>query len=113
MLIFGIGSPRLSVSSKTEIASENGWRFYFMGLNGSLICRRDEVYKGGVLVFHALRLKVGEEVFFKILRTYLARYQGGSAGTDELIGLAEEISGQDLQEFFRLLAVGQQATRDA
>jgi aminopeptidase N len=45
-------------------------------------------------------LKVGEDAFFKILRTYLNRYQGSFAGTDEFIGLAEETSGQDLQEFF-------------
>ena len=61
---------------------------------------RDEVYKGGALVFHALRLRVGEEAFFKILRTYLERYRDSSAGTDEFIALSEEISGQDLTEFF-------------
>lgn len=61
---------------------------------------RNEVYKGGALVFHALRLKVGEEAFFKILLTYLDRYHGGYAGTDEFIALSEEVSGQELQEFF-------------
>ncbi len=64
------------------------------------ILYREEVYKGGALVFHALRLKVGEETFFKILRTYLDRFQGSYAGTDEFITLSEEISGQDLKEFF-------------
>jgi aminopeptidase N len=61
---------------------------------------RDEVYTGGALVFHALRLKVGEEAFFKIIRTYLDRYRGSYAGTDEFIAIAEEISGQNLQESF-------------
>jgi len=60
----------------------------------------DEVYKGGALVFHALRLQVGDDAFFQIMRTYLDRYRGSSAGTDEFIVIAEEISGQDLQEFF-------------
>jgi len=61
---------------------------------------RNEVYRGGALVYHALRLQVGDDAFFKIIRTYLDRYGGGYAGTDEFIAIAEEISGQNLQEFF-------------
>jgi aminopeptidase N len=59
-----------------------------------------ESYTGGALVFHALHLQVGDEAFFNILRTYVERYRGGNAGTDEFIALAEEISGRDLQSFF-------------
>jgi aminopeptidase N len=59
-----------------------------------------EVYIGGAQVFHALRLQVGDETFFKILRTYLERYRYGNAGTDEFIAVAEEISGQELSAFF-------------
>ena len=61
---------------------------------------RGEVYLGGALVYHALRLKVGEEAFARIIRTYLERYRYGNAGTDEFIALAQEISGQDLKSFF-------------
>jgi aminopeptidase N len=59
-----------------------------------------ESYVGGALVIHALRLQVGDEVFFKILRTYLERYRYGNAGTEELIAVAEEVSGQKLSAFF-------------
>lgn len=59
-----------------------------------------EIYVGGAKVFHALRLQVGDEAFFKILRTYLERYRYGNAGTDEFIAIAEEISGQELSSFF-------------
>jgi aminopeptidase N len=59
-----------------------------------------DVYIGGALVFHALRVKVGEEMFFRIIRAYLDQYRGGSAGTDEFIAVAEEMSGQELSEFF-------------
>jgi aminopeptidase N len=61
---------------------------------------RFESYGGGALVFHALRLKVGEEDFFKILKTYLERFKNANAGTDEFIAVAEEVSGQDLRAFF-------------
>lgn len=60
----------------------------------------DEVYLGGAQVFHALRLKVGDPLFFKILRTYLERYRFGNLGTDGFIALAEEVSGQELSAFF-------------
>ena len=59
-----------------------------------------EVYLGGAQVFHALRLQVGEEAFFNILRTYHERYRYGNAGTDDFIALAEEISEQELSPFF-------------
>ncbi|HEY5984691.1 MAG TPA: M1 family metallopeptidase [Anaerolineales bacterium] len=59
-----------------------------------------ESYDGGALVFHALRLQVGDENFFKILRTFLDRYRYGNAGTDEFMAVATEISGQDLASFF-------------
>jgi aminopeptidase N len=59
-----------------------------------------ESYVGGALVIHALRLKVGDETFFKILRTYLDRYKYGNAGTEDFIAVAEEVSGQDLASFF-------------
>jgi aminopeptidase N len=58
------------------------------------------VYLRGALTLHALRLKVGDEAFFTILKTYYTRYQGGNATTADFVGVAEEISGQDLQAFF-------------
>jgi aminopeptidase N len=60
----------------------------------------DATYEGGALVFHALRLQVGDEAFFEILRTYHARFGDGSASTQDFISVAEEISGQELAEFF-------------
>jgi aminopeptidase N len=59
-----------------------------------------ETYLGGALVFHALRLEVGDEAFFDILRTFHSRYQDSHAGTDEFMAVAEEVSGQELQAAF-------------
>jgi aminopeptidase N len=58
------------------------------------------VYVRGGLTLHALRLEVGDEVFFEILRTYYDRYKGGNAYTGDFIGVAEEVSGEDLSAFF-------------
>jgi aminopeptidase N len=61
---------------------------------------RREVYDGGAFVFHALRREIGDEPFFKILRTYLERYKGSSASTDDFIAVAQEVSGRDLRAQF-------------
>jgi len=58
------------------------------------------VYEGGAMVLHALRLQVGDDAFFKILRTYAERYRFGNASTEDFIALAEEVSEQDLEDFF-------------
>ncbi len=58
------------------------------------------VYTRGAWTLHALRLTVGDEVFFTILRTYYQRYQNSNASTADFIAVAEEVSGQDLRDFF-------------
>ena len=60
----------------------------------------DTIYDRGALTFHALRLRVGDDVFFQILRTYTERFRYGNASTADFIAVAEEVSGQDLGEFF-------------
>ena len=58
------------------------------------------VYDRGALTFHALRLYVGDEAFFQILRTYTARFRHGNADTADFIAIAEAVSGEDLGDFF-------------
>ncbi|NDJ78724.1 MAG: M1 family metallopeptidase [Chloroflexi bacterium] len=58
------------------------------------------VYTRGALVLHALRERVGDDAFFEIVQTYYARYEYGNATIPDFIAVAEEISGQDLGEFF-------------
>lgn len=58
------------------------------------------VYQGGAVVLHALRLQIGDDAFFDTLRTYLERYRYGNASTGDFVAVAEEVSGQDLGDFF-------------
>jgi aminopeptidase N len=60
-----------------------------------------EVYDRGALTLHALRLKVGDPAFFRILQEFYSHYRNGNAVTADFIALAEEISGQDLDGFFQ------------
>lgn len=59
-----------------------------------------QVYLRGGLALHALRLEVGDDVFFEILQTWNVRFAGGNATTDDFQALSEELSGADLDEFF-------------
>jgi aminopeptidase N len=58
------------------------------------------VYERGALTLHALRLRVGDEAFFAILRAWPERFHNGNAATPDFIALAEEISGEELSPFF-------------
>ena len=58
------------------------------------------VYRRGGLTLHALRRKVGDDRFFQILRTWNTRFGGGSASTADFVALSEELSGEELGDFF-------------
>ena len=57
------------------------------------------VYERGAWVLHALRLRIGDELFREFLRAYYARFRGGVVTTADFIATASEVSGQDLTEF--------------
>jgi aminopeptidase N len=60
------------------------------------------IYDRGAATLHALRVEVGDEAFFEIARAWVERFGGGTASTADFIALSEEISGQDLENFFEV-----------
>lgn len=54
------------------------------------------VYEGGARALHALRLQVGDDDFFALLRRWFADNRGRSVTTEDFVALAEEITGEDL-----------------
>ncbi len=58
------------------------------------------VYLRAGLTWHALRLEIGDKVFFEFLHTYFDRFKGGNVRTRDVIGVAEEVSGKNLDSFF-------------
>jgi aminopeptidase N len=60
----------------------------------------DAVYQRGGLALHALRRTIGDDAFFTVLQRWVADNGGGNATTDDFIALAEEVSGEDLGDFF-------------
>jgi aminopeptidase N len=53
----------------------------------------DRVYKRGALLLHALRLTLGDDAFFGLLRTWLERHRHGSVERADLTSLVEEVGG--------------------
>jgi aminopeptidase N len=58
------------------------------------------VYAKAALFFDALRQEVGAEIYDAILREYLDRYRWRIATPDNLLRVAESVSGQDLDGLY-------------
>ena len=58
------------------------------------------VYLRGGMTLQALREQVGDDDFFEILRTWIDEHRGGTASTEDFIALAEEVSGDELDDLF-------------
>ncbi|MFQ5966865.1 MAG: M1 family metallopeptidase [Acidimicrobiia bacterium] len=59
------------------------------------------VYVWGGFTLVALRDEVGDEVFFDILRTWVERYGGSNATTDDFLALVEEKGGAEARDLVR------------
>ncbi|QJY44984.1 M1 family metallopeptidase [Pseudonocardia broussonetiae] len=60
----------------------------------------EAVYVRGAMTLQALRTTVGDEAFFRILPEWTARRSGQNVRTAEFVALAEEVSGQQLDDLF-------------
>ncbi|HQH47732.1 MAG TPA: M1 family aminopeptidase [Candidatus Syntrophosphaera thermopropionivorans] len=58
-------------------------------------------YEKAASVLHMLRLKIGDANFFSLLQNWYNTYCYGNAITSEFQAMAEQISGQDLDQFFQ------------
>ncbi|HEY0521462.1 MAG TPA: M1 family metallopeptidase [Ilumatobacteraceae bacterium] len=57
-------------------------------------------YEGGAVVLHALRKTIGDDLFFTLLRRWVADNKGSSRTTEDFVALANRVSGMDLTKFF-------------
>lgn len=61
----------------------------------------DRVYKRGALALHALRLAIGDDAFFGLLRAWVAEYDGRSVTTEEFLDFASAQTGRDAHALLR------------
>jgi aminopeptidase N len=91
-------------SMERDIATERD-EYATAGLNApgvppSFDLFNGSVYRVGAMTLHALRLTVGDDAFFEILRTYTATFADGSVTTADFIAVAESVARVDLDGLF-------------
>lgn len=52
------------------------------------------VYDRGAVALHVLRKQLGDDLFFRTVRTYVRRYQHKTASTEDFLRIARMVSGQ-------------------
>lgn len=60
----------------------------------------NNVYSKGACVLHMLRQRLGDEIFWKGMRSYIDKNRFNQAETDDFRNAMEEASGQSLERFF-------------
>jgi aminopeptidase N len=60
------------------------------------------VYYRGAMTLAALRARIGSPDFFRLLRTWVTRHRYGNVTTAQFEALAQRVSGQQLDGFFRV-----------
>lgn len=57
-------------------------------------------YDRGAMTLHALRGKIGDAAFFRLLKEWAAKHRYGNASTADFVREAQKVSGMDLRSFF-------------
>jgi len=60
------------------------------------------VYLRGAMTFQALRNRIGEDDFWALLRRWVSERRDGHGTRGGFVAMAEEVSGEELDEFFRV-----------
>ena len=59
-------------------------------------------YDRGAAALQALRVKIGDEAFFTVLRRWATENADSNVSTADLVALAEQVSGTELDSFFQV-----------
>jgi aminopeptidase N len=65
------------------------------------------VYGKGPLFFHEMRRLVGDATFQEILETYSDQYRYGIAYPQDLLAVAEQVSGTELDSLYERWILGE------
>lgn len=85
---------------KTPASDDSFWNPPPGNPGGAADLFDDSVYSRGAMTLQALREKVGDAVFFAIMRTWAQDHRFGNVTTPQFIAFAERLSGMDLKHFF-------------
>jgi aminopeptidase N len=94
------GGPTAAEAFDATFASFDGWDPAPAALPGPEELFNGTVYDRGAMTLQALREKIGDQDFFKLLRRWYKRNRYGNVTTAQFIATAERVSGQQLDAFF-------------
>jgi aminopeptidase N len=81
-------------------AKNPGYRIIHDNLKDMSQVTSSQTYQKGSWILHMLRGIVGNEIFWKGIRSYYSRHMNGNATTADFRRAMEEASGKDLKDFF-------------
>ena len=58
------------------------------------------IYTRGAMTLHVLRMTIGDDAFFELVRQWVDANTGGNVTTDQFMALAESVSGMELDDLF-------------
>jgi aminopeptidase N len=98
----GRGTPQeIFQASYDAIPADDPFWAVVIGDPGVDLLFDNAVYVRGAMTLQALRNEVGDDAFWAIVRGWVETKSSGNATTEEFIGYAEEVSGQELDDLFQ------------
>ncbi|WP_344738849.1 M1 family metallopeptidase [Microbacterium awajiense] len=104
----GIRSAQASYNSWYNTTRADSYWSFQIGDPGPLGLFATQVYNRGAATLHALRVQVGDEAFFEGAKLWVERYDDSTGSAADFEEIFEEVSGQDLDEFFEIWLYGQE-----
>ena len=83
-----------------NIGPQSGFWEVVIGDPGADKIFDDAVYARGAMTLQALRNRVGDADFWRIVRSWIREQRGGNGSSEEFEALAARVSGEDLTGFF-------------
>ena len=81
-------------------ATSTFWQRPPADVGGPAFLFSSPVYDRGAMTLQALRAKIGDRAFFRLLREWYAKNRNGNVTTADFVHLAEKRGGRDLDAFF-------------
>lgn len=98
----GVRTAQQAYNAWYDRARSDAYWAFQIGDPGPTGLFNGQVYDRGAATLHALRIEVGDDTFFDAAQLWLERHRDSTGTTEDFQAIYEEVSGQDLDEFFQI-----------
>lgn len=95
-------------SFEDAFADPDNWAFAPAEPPSAADISADPVYYRGAMVLHKVRLAVGDDTFWEVLRGWPAKYRHANASTEDFTRYVEEMAGEDLDALWETWLYGEE-----